>query len=109
MPDAVQGQTTLQMLMGQQRVAVIGSTHRLTLAWKLARDDETGLALELMAEQGPMGTRDYRIAARIETCMRSFCLTDETPRESPRESRSIENPRVPPAAAANALLVFSAD
>ena len=65
-PDAVQGQTTLQMLMGQQRVAVIGSTHRLTLAWKLARDDETGLALELMAEQGPMGTRDYRIAARIE-------------------------------------------
>ncbi|MGA1318344.1 MAG: hypothetical protein ACO3YN_15515 [Rubrivivax sp.] len=61
-----QGQTTLQILMGQQRVAVIGSTHALNLAWKVTRDDESGLSLELMAEQGPLGTRDYRIGARLE-------------------------------------------
>ena len=61
-----QGQTTLQILMGQQRVAVIGSTHTLNLAWKVTRDDESGLSLELMAEQGPLGTRDYRIGARLE-------------------------------------------
>ncbi len=65
-PGPGQGDTTLQILMGQQRVTVIGSTHTLALTWKLARDDEAGLALELMAEQGPLGTRDYRIAARIE-------------------------------------------
>jgi hypothetical protein len=61
-----QGPPTLQMLMGQQRVAVIGSTHRLSLAWSLQRDDDSGLSLDLTAEQGPMGTRDYRIGARIE-------------------------------------------
>lgn len=65
-PAAGPSRTVLQMLMGQQRVAVIGTTHRLTLAWTLARDDDAGLWLELMAEQGPMGTRDYRISARIE-------------------------------------------
>ncbi len=65
-PAAGPNRTVLQMLMGQQRVAVIGTTHRLALAWTLARDDDAGLSLELMAEQGPMGTRDYRISARIE-------------------------------------------
>ncbi|MGA1328024.1 MAG: hypothetical protein ACO305_15460 [Rubrivivax sp.] len=64
--ESGQGQTTLQILMGQQRVAVIGSTHTLNLAWKVTRDDESGLSLELMAEQGPLGTRDYRIGARLE-------------------------------------------
>ena len=54
----------------------------------------------------PRSASAGRIAARIETCMRSFCR-DKT--RASRESRSIENPRVPPAAAANALLLFSAD
>jgi hypothetical protein len=65
-PGTGQVETTLQILMGQQRVALLGSSHRLALGWKVARDDDSGLELELMAEQGPMGTRDYRIAARIE-------------------------------------------
>lgn len=60
------GQTTLQILMGQQRVALIGATHTLDLVWKVTQDDKDGLSLELMAEQGPLGTRDYRIGARIE-------------------------------------------
>lgn len=59
------GGVLLDLTMAAQRDGLFGQEHPLQLSWNTVARDASHLAVELMAERGPMGTRDYRIGFEL--------------------------------------------
>jgi hypothetical protein len=59
------GGVLLDLTMAAQRDGLFGQEHPLQLSWNTLARDASHLAVELMAERGPMGTRDYRIGFEL--------------------------------------------
>ncbi len=57
--------TLLELTMAAQRDGLFGQEHPLQLTWNTVVRDNSHLVVELMAEHGPMGTRDYRIGFEL--------------------------------------------
>ena len=55
----------LDLTMAAQRDGLFGQEHLLQLSWTTLAHNASHLAVELMAEHGPMGTRDYRIGFEL--------------------------------------------
>lgn len=55
----------LDLTMAAQRDGLFGQEHLLQLSWTTLAHNASHLAVELMAERGPMGTRDYRIGFEL--------------------------------------------
>ena len=60
-----QGGVVLDMTMAAQRDGLFNQAHALQLTWNIVARDASHLMIELMAERGPMGTRDYRIGFEL--------------------------------------------
>jgi hypothetical protein len=65
MPGSGSGGVLLDMTMTAQREGLFGPAHPLQLTWNTVTRDASHLVVELMAERGPMGTRDYRIGFEL--------------------------------------------
>jgi hypothetical protein len=59
------GGVLLDLTMAAQRDGLFGQEHPLQLSWTVLARDASHLAVELLAERGPMGTRDYRIGFEL--------------------------------------------
>lgn len=59
------GGVLLDMTMAAQREGLVAQEHPLQLTWTTVARDASHLVVELMAERGPMGTRDYRIGFEL--------------------------------------------
>jgi hypothetical protein len=65
MPGSGSGGVLLDMTMTAQREGLFGPAYPLQLTWNTVTRDTSHLVVELMAERGPMGTRDYRIGFEL--------------------------------------------
>lgn len=60
-PSVAGGETSLQVAIGTKFDQPLADAHRLELAWRVDARTADYLRVTLRADEGPLGTRDYRI------------------------------------------------
>jgi hypothetical protein len=63
--DSGDGQPQLIAAVGKNTPQSLDDTHRITFNYRITSSTANYLGVELVADEGPLGTRDYRIALEV--------------------------------------------